>query len=68
MSFERTKNGCGVKFTCFLGLEGLGHSGSPNFPNPRLCPRRAEPYRRQRLDNVSERVASGLAMTTYSCL
>lgn len=38
-----------MNFTCFFGLEGLRHSGSPNFPNLRLRSRRTESYRWRRL-------------------
>lgn len=49
MSRERTKNGCGVKVACFLGLEGLRHCSSPNLPDLGLRLSRMEPYRWERL-------------------
>ena len=52
MNLERTKNGCGVNFTCFLSLEGLRHGGTPNLPDLRFRSRRTEPYRWQRLAEV----------------
>ena len=49
MSLERTENGYGVHFACFLSLEGLRHGSTPNLPNLRLRARSTEPYRWQRL-------------------